>query len=87
MKVYDYCLKNGISRTKEFEKKLLAELSVNTGLKCGHSYADCSTGAILRTHKAFRSLGLSSCLLWKIRSSPVVNIPCCNVFALLESAL
>ena len=35
MKVYNHYLKNGISRTKEFEKKRLAEFAVNIGLKCG----------------------------------------------------
>jgi DNA repair photolyase len=59
MKVYNYCLKNGISRTKEFEKKQLAEFAVNPGLKCGHGCAYCSTGVMLRTHEAFQKLGVS----------------------------
>lgn len=59
MKVYNYCLKKGISRTKEFEKKRLAEYAVNTGLKCGHGCEYCSTGAMLRTHVAFKKLGVS----------------------------
>lgn len=59
MEVYHYSLKKGISRTKEFEKKQLAEFAVNTGLKCGHCCAYCLTGAMLRTHEAFESLGLS----------------------------
>ncbi|MCX5636924.1 MAG: DNA photolyase [Planctomycetota bacterium] len=59
MKVYNYCLKNGISRTKEFEKKRLAEYAVNIGLKCGHGCEYCSTCAMLRTHKAFKELGVS----------------------------
>ena len=59
MKVYNHYLKNGISRTKEFEKKHLAEFAVNIGLKCGHGCAYCSTGAMLRTHKAFKILGES----------------------------
>jgi len=59
MKVYNYCLKKGISRTKEFEKKRLAEYAVNTGLKCGHGCTYCSTGAICRTHVAFKKLGVS----------------------------
>ena len=59
MKVYEYHLKNGISRTKEFEKKHLAEYAVNIGLKCGHGCKYCSTGAMLRTHSVFKMLGES----------------------------
>jgi len=36
MKIYEWELKNGISRTKEFERKDLATHAVNCGLKCGH---------------------------------------------------
>lgn len=59
MKIYEWELKNGISRTKEFEKKDLATYAVNCGLKCGHGCKYCSTGAMLQTHKAFKELGLS----------------------------
>lgn len=59
MKVYEYHLKTGISRTKEFEKKHLAEYAVNIGLKCGHGCKYCSTGAMLRTHSVFKMLGES----------------------------
>ncbi len=59
MRVFERKLKNGISRTKEFEKKHLAEYAVNIGLKCGHSCAYCSTGAMLRTHNVFNELGVS----------------------------
>jgi DNA repair photolyase len=59
MKVYEYHLKTRISRTKEFEKKHLAEYAVNIGLKCGHGCTYCSTGVMLRTHKAFKKLGVS----------------------------
>ena len=59
MKVYNYCLKNGIIRTKEFEKKQLAAFAANTGLKCGHGCTYCSTGVMLRTHGAFKKLGVS----------------------------
>ena len=59
MDVYEWELKNGISRTKEFERKGLATHAVNCGLKCGHGCKYCSTGAMLRTHKAFNELGLS----------------------------
>lgn len=59
MKVYEWELKNGITRTKEFEKKGLATYAVNCGLKCGHGCKYCSTGAMLRTHKAFKKLGLN----------------------------
>jgi len=59
MEVYEYEMKTGITRTKEFEKKGLAAYSVNCGLKCGHDCTYCSTGAMLRTHKAFKKLGLN----------------------------
>ena len=58
MKVYQWQLKNGISITKEFEKKGLAKFAVNIGLKCGHGCTYCSTGAMLRTQKAFKVLGV-----------------------------
>src|SRR3989339_314333 len=59
MNTYTWKLKNGISRTKEFEKKGLAQYAVNCGLKCGHGCTYCSTGAMLRTHHAFKELGVS----------------------------
>lgn len=59
MEVYEWELKNGITRTKEFEKKGLATHAVNCGLKCGHGCKYCSTGAMLRSHKAFKELGLN----------------------------
>ncbi len=59
MEVYEWELKNGITRTKEFEKKGLATHAVNCGLKCGHGCKYCSTGAMLRNHKAFKELRLN----------------------------
>ena len=59
MDVYEWELKNGISRTKEFEKKGLATHAVNCGLKCDHGCKYCSTGVMLRTHKAFKKLGIN----------------------------
>lgn len=38
----------------------MAQYAVNTGLKCGHSCTYCSTGTMIRTHEAFKELGLSS---------------------------
>jgi DNA repair photolyase len=58
-KIYKWSLKKGISRTKEFEKKHLAEYAVNVGLKCGHGCTYCSTGAMLRCHSAFPQLDVS----------------------------
>lgn len=49
MKTYQWQLKNGISRTPEFEKKGLAQFAVNCGLKCGHGCTYCSTAAMIRT--------------------------------------
>jgi len=51
MKMYEWELKNGISRTKEFEKKSLAQFAVNIGLKCGHACTYCSTGAMQDTSR------------------------------------
>jgi DNA repair photolyase len=59
MKTYQWHLKNGISRTPEFEKKGLAQFAINGGLKCGHGCMYCSTGAMIRTHGAFKALGVS----------------------------
>lgn len=59
MEVYCYRLKTGITRTRGFEKKGLAPQAVNCGLKCGHGCTYCSTGAVLRQHKAFKELGLN----------------------------
>jgi len=53
-------LSRGISRSKEFEKKGLAQFAVNIGLKCLHDCAYCSTGAMLRTHTVFSQIGRSS---------------------------
>jgi DNA repair photolyase len=56
MRHYEFTLKTGIRYTPEFQKKRLASFAVNCGLKCGHDCLYCSTGAMLRTHKAFREL-------------------------------
>ncbi len=58
--IYKCSLSKGISRTKEFERKKLANFSVNVGLKCLHDCAYCSTGAMLRTHPVFQKIGKSS---------------------------
>jgi len=50
-------MKTGITLTPEFHKKLLADYAVNCGLKCGHDCLYCSTGAVMRMHKAFKQLG------------------------------
>jgi DNA repair photolyase len=53
---HQYPLKTGISKTPEFAKKGLADYAINVGLKCNHDCLYCSSGAMLRTHKAFREL-------------------------------
>jgi DNA repair photolyase len=58
MKVYEYPLKTGITRTKEFERKRLATHAVNIGIRCGHECTYCSTPTLLRMHPAFKTLGL-----------------------------
>jgi len=57
MDIYTVSLTKGITRTKEFERKRLAEFAVNVGTKCGHGCRYCSTGAILRMHPSFRAVG------------------------------
>lgn len=60
LEIHECSLKKGISRSKEFEKKGLAEFAVNVGLKCLHDCKYCSTGAMLRTHSIFKEIGKSS---------------------------
>ena len=60
MKTYSYPLSSGIRPTPEFAKKKLADYAVNVGMKCSHDCTYCSTGAMLRTHGAFKKLGKSS---------------------------
>jgi DNA repair photolyase len=57
--VYTFSLTSGISPTPEFAKKGLAEFAVNVGLKCGHGCTYCSSGALLRCHRAFKEIGRS----------------------------
>jgi DNA repair photolyase len=59
MKVYEYYLNGGITRTTEFQRKGLCDYAGNTGLICGHGCSYCSTGAMVRTHEVFKKLGLS----------------------------
>ena len=57
MKTYQATLKSGIIRTKEFEKKGLAQFSVNVGTRCGHQCLYCSTPSLLRMHSSFKQAG------------------------------
>jgi DNA repair photolyase len=59
MDIYNYTMTTGITRSPKFEQKRLAMYAVNPGLKCGHGCTYCSTGAMLRTHRAFKSVGHS----------------------------
>jgi len=59
MKTYTTTLKSGITRTKEFEKKRLAQYSINVGTRCGHQCLYCSTPSLLRMHKSFKQVGKS----------------------------
>ena len=59
IRIHDWPLKTGITRTPEFEKKRLATHAVNVGTKCGHNCCYCSSGAVLRTHPSFRAFGES----------------------------
>ncbi len=55
--IHTVTLKGGITRTKEFERKDLAQFAVNVGTKCGHGCTYCSTGAMLRMHPSFKEAG------------------------------
>lgn len=57
MKTYQTTLKSGITRTKEFEKKGLAQFSTNVGTRCGHQCLYCSTPSLLRMHSSFKQAG------------------------------
>jgi DNA repair photolyase len=59
MNAHTVKLTGGIRRTHEFEKKRLAQFSVNVGTKCGHDCLYCSTGALMRMHPSFREAGES----------------------------
>jgi DNA repair photolyase len=56
LRIHEYPLGTAIHRTPEFAKKGLADFSINVGLKCGHGCSYCSSGAVLRCHRAFREL-------------------------------
>ncbi len=59
MRIFEYPLTTGITRTKEFERKRLATHAVNVGVRCGHECTYCSTPSLLRMHPAFKALGLN----------------------------
>jgi len=59
MDIYNYTMTTGITRSPKFEQKRLAMYAVNPGIKCGHGCTYCSTGAMLRTHRAFKLIGRS----------------------------
>ena len=58
-RAHQVSLRAGITRTREFERKRLAEFAVNVGVKCGHDCTYCSSGALLRMHRSFRQVGRS----------------------------
>jgi len=53
-RVHCYEMKNGITRTPEFQKKRLATHAINIGTKCGHDCLYCNTGSMLRMHESFK---------------------------------
>lgn len=57
MHVFRTALQSGITRTREFERKKLAEFAINVGTKCGHDCTYCSSGALLRMHQSFKQVG------------------------------
>ena len=58
--IHFYPIGRGISTSKKFAEKGLAEYAVNVGLKCGHGCTYCSTGASNRCSPAFKKLGISA---------------------------
>jgi DNA repair photolyase len=59
LRIHRYPLKQALHSSPEFAKKKLADFSVNVGLKCGHDCTYCSSGAVLRCHRAFPAVGES----------------------------
>lgn len=59
IRVHQYPLKTGITRTLEFEKKGLATHAVNVGTACGHGCLYCSARSMLRMHPSFKACGES----------------------------
>jgi hypothetical protein len=59
MRVHHCRLKRGITRTKEFKKKGLAQYAANVGTRCGHQCTYCSTPALMRMHPSFKEAGES----------------------------
>lgn len=58
--VYEYPRKDGIKKNPEFSKKGLCNYSAGIGVRCGHQCGYCSSDPMMRTHKAFIFIGLSS---------------------------
>ena len=56
-RIHEHSLSSTINPSPEFAKKKLADFSVNVGLKCSHDCTYCSSGAVLRCHKAFKKFG------------------------------
>lgn len=57
MEEYHCSLKTGITRTIDFEKKLLALFGVTCGIKCGNGCLYCYMSSLLRMHPAFAQIG------------------------------
>lgn len=57
VRVHQCSLGAGINRSKEFEKKTLAEFAANVGTRCGHGCTYCSSGSQLRMHRSFEEAG------------------------------
>ncbi|MFC1762815.1 radical SAM protein [Planctomycetota bacterium] len=55
MRIQQYPLKTGITRTPEVEKKRLATHACNCGTACGHGCLYCSVRASLRMHPSFKA--------------------------------
>jgi DNA repair photolyase len=59
MEVHHCSLKQGITRTREFERKGLAAYAVNVGTRCSHQCTYCSTPSLMRMHRSFQDAGKS----------------------------
>jgi DNA repair photolyase len=53
VQVFETTLKEGITHTREFERKKLAAYAANVGTKCGHGCVYSSSGTLMRMHRSF----------------------------------
>jgi hypothetical protein len=57
MEVHRCSPKQSITRTREFEKKSLAQCASNVGTCCGHQCTYCSNLSLMRMQNSFKEVG------------------------------